>query len=122
MSKVLISILYLVGLALIIGGLILIIQSVPGGTTTINQYGGRTTTPGNVPLFVISLIMLIVGAIPFVAAIVGAALNVLRIPHWPWFICLIIFSVIALPIYLFIGPSVRAHGTGQGPTTPTYQV
>ena len=92
----------LIGVALIAGGLI-------GSTytTTTNGYStnAQVTSFGNLPLFIIGVIMLSLSAIPFLIAWIGALINLARLQEWVWFVLMLIFSWITLLVYLFAGPT-----------------
>src|SRR5438270_892313 len=92
----------LIGVALIAGGLI-------GSTytTTTNGYStnAQVTSFGNMPLFIIGVIMLSLSAIPFLIAWIGALINLARLQEWVWFVLMLIFSWITLLVYLFAGPT-----------------
>src|SRR5437763_988479 len=95
----------LIGVALIAGGLI-------GSTytTTTNGYStnAQVTSFGNMPLFIIGVIMLSLSAIPFLIAWIGALVNLARLQEWVWFVLMLIFQWITLIVYLIAGPTTRA--------------
>src|SRR6266487_6571567 len=95
----------LIGLGMVVGGLI-------GSTysTTSNGYStnAQVTSFGNLPLFIIGVIMLSLSAIPFLIAWIGALINLARLQEWVWFVLMLIFSWITLIVYLIAGPTTRA--------------
>ncbi|HEV2662027.1 MAG TPA: hypothetical protein VGU68_15565 [Ktedonobacteraceae bacterium] len=61
---------YLIALVALVVGCILVVVSASGGTHTINALGGRTSTPGNIPLFVVGLLLIILSVLGAVALMV----------------------------------------------------
>jgi len=53
----------------------------------------------------LSLILYIVGGIVFAVPWVSALISTAQLRRWSWLLFLLILSVIALPIYLFWGPT-----------------
>jgi len=53
----------------------------------------------------LSLILYIVGGIVFAVPWVSALIRTVQLRRWSWLLFLLILSVIALPIYLFWGPT-----------------
>ena len=92
----------LIGLGLLVGGLV-------GSTYTTSTTGSSTsaqvTNFGNLPLFVIGVILLSLSAIPFLIAWIGVLINLARFQEWVWFVLMLIFSWITLLVYLFAGPT-----------------
>jgi hypothetical protein len=92
----------LIGVAMIIGGLV-------GSTfaTTTNGYSTNTqvTSFGNLPLFIIGVIVVSLSAIPYLIAWIGALINLARLQEWVWFVLMLIFQWITLLVYLFAGPT-----------------
>ena len=92
----------LIGVGLIIGGLV-------GSTytTTTNGYSttAQVTSFGNLPLFIIGVIIVSLSAIPFLIAWIGALVNLARLQEWVWFVLMLLFSWITLLVYLFAGPT-----------------
>ncbi len=61
---------YIIALVALIIGIILVVVSASGGTYTTNLLGGHTSSPGNVPLFVVGLLLIILSVLGSVALIV----------------------------------------------------
>ena len=95
----------LIGVGLIIGGLV-------GSTytTTNNGYStnGQITSFGNLPLFIVGVIILSLSAIPYLIAWIGALVNLARLQEWVWFVLMLIFQWITLIVYLITGPTTPA--------------
>ena len=86
MKKTLSFILYIVSLLLVITALKLPFL-----------YGSST---GPIPV-----ILYIVGGIVFAVLWIAALIRTAQLHRWGWFLFLLILSIIALPIYLFWGPT-----------------
>ncbi len=99
----------LVGVGLIIGGLV---GSTYSTTTAGYSTSTQVTSFGNLPLFIIGVIIVSLSAIPFLIAWIGALINLARLQEWIWFVLMLIFSWITLLVYLFAGPTT--------PRTPQY--
>ena len=92
--------LYLLSLGGVVLSLILFFSSLRGSpSTTVGN-----TPIGNLLIFGIALFLLMVGVIFLLIVEVIALIKTARLGPWDWFICLIVFSAIALPIYLFTEP------------------
>ena len=95
----------LIGIGMIVGGLV-------GSTfaTTTNGYStsGQITSFGNLPLFIVGVIILSLSAIPYLIAWIGALVNLARLQEWIWFVLMLIFQWITLIVYLIAGPTTRA--------------
>ena len=95
----------LVGAGLIIGGLV-------GSTYTTTNNGYSTnaqiTSFGNLPLFIVGVIILSLSAIPYLIAWIGALINLARLQEWVWFVLMLIFQWITLIVYLITGPTTPA--------------
>jgi len=59
-----------------------------------------------------SIILLIGGIVAFVAWI-GALVKTAQLGRWGWFVCLIVFSIIAMLIYIFSGPQTPKAASQQ---------
>ena len=91
---------YLLSLGGVVLGLILFFISFRGSpSTTVGN-----TPIGNLLIFGIALFLLMVGVILLLMVEVNALIKTARLGRWDWFMCLLLFSTIALPIYLFTEP------------------
>ena len=97
--------LYLVSLAILIVGGILLAVSIPGGTTQETATGTYTTTIGKPGLFVFADILFVIGGIVGLVAWIGALVKMARLGQWVWFILLLVASGITMLIYIFAGPT-----------------
>jgi hypothetical protein len=105
MRRSLIRILYLSGLGVILLGVILLLVSFANGaTTTTNAYGGTSTTPNNVALFVAAIVIICLGAIPVLVAWIGALVRTAQLQEWVWFVLLLVFQGVTLLAYVIAGP------------------
>ena len=91
----------LVGAGLIVGGVI-------GSTFTRSIYGNPTGHFGNLPLFILGVVIVSLSGIPYLVAWIGALVNLARLQQWVWFVLVFIFHWIALLIYLIAGPTTPA--------------
>jgi hypothetical protein len=91
-----------IGLAIVAG--ILLAISIPGGTSTQTATGTQVT-PGNGALFGIALFLFFAAGIVGFVAWIGALIRMAQLKRWGWLICLIVFSGIAMLLYIFIGPT-----------------
>jgi hypothetical protein len=100
----------LIGAGLIVGGLV-------GSTYTTTNNGYSTTAQitsfGNLPLFIVGVIILSLSAIPFLVAWIGALINLARLQQWVWFVLMLIFNWITLIVYLIAGPTTKPPGVPQ---------
>ncbi|HEX7737280.1 MAG TPA: hypothetical protein VF458_20710 [Ktedonobacteraceae bacterium] len=107
MSKSLCRLFYLFGiLALLIGGLLL-----------TQGYAGRPPLPGGVFLpgsilrtvrgitILTGLIVLALASLSGLASWLGALVRTAHLRRWGWFISLLVFTGIALLLYVFAGPT-----------------
>lgn len=108
MKKSLTRTFYLIGLALVIVGMVLLFVSIPGGTSYTTASGGTNITPGNPTLFAVAIFMMIVSSVPMLIAWIGALVKMGQLQRWGWFICLLLFSGITLLVYIFAGPETPA--------------
>jgi len=109
-----------IGVGFIIGGLI-------GSTTVTTNNGYSTSTQvsnfGNLPLFIIGVVLVSLSAIPYLIAWIGALVNLARLQEWVWFILMLIFQWITLLIYLIAGPTrprVQQYAPYMPPQQPQY--
>ena len=86
MNKSLSLILYIVGLLLLIAAV------------KIPFLYGSSAEP-------VTVLLYIVGGIVFAVAWVSALIRTAQLRRWSWFLFLLLLSIIALPIYLFWGPT-----------------
>ena len=93
----------LVGAGLIVGG---IIGSTFITTTIGNSTTGQIGSFGNLPLFIVGVIIASLSGIPYLIAWIGALINLARLQQWVWFVLVFIFHGIALLIYLIAGPTM----------------
>ena len=95
----------LIGLGMVVGGLV-------GSTYTTTNNGYSTnaqiTSFGNLPLFIVGVIILSLSAIPYLIAWIGALVNLARLQEWVWFVLMLIFQWITLLVYLIAGPTTPA--------------
>jgi hypothetical protein len=110
----------LIGVGLIIGGLV-------GSTytTTTNTYStnAQVTSFGNLPLFVIGVVLVSLSVIPYLIAWIGALVSLARLQQWIWFVFMLIFQWITLLVYLFAGPTTprfQQYGQYMPPQPPQY--
>ena len=112
MRKSTIGILFILNviMALVGGGLIVVGIVGSTFTTTTNGYSttGHITSFGNLPLFVVGVIIASLSGIPYLIAWIGALVNLARLQQWVWFVLLFVFHWIALLIYLIAGPTTPA--------------
>ena len=109
MSKRTIGILFIVSIIMDLIGVGLIAGGLVGSTfsTTSSGYStnAQVTSFGNLPLFIIGVIILSLSAIPYLVAWIGALINLARLQEWVWFVLMLIFQWITLLVYLFAGPT-----------------
>ena len=86
MKKSLSLILYIVGILLVIAAV------------KLSLLYGSSSEP-------VAVVLYIVGGIVFAVPWVSALIRTAQLRRWSWLLFLLILSVIALPIYLFWGPS-----------------
>jgi hypothetical protein len=109
MTKRTIGILFIVSIIMDLIGAGLIAGGLVGSTfsTTTNGYStnAQVTSFGNLPLFIIGVVILSLSAIPYLIAWIGALINLARLQEWVWFVLMLIFQWITLLVYLFAGPT-----------------
>lgn len=104
MSRSLSRALYLLAiLAWTIGGLLLVRG--PGGSAFL-PHGAINQAPAAV---VLAIPALLAGGVLAGISWIGALICTARLGRWSWFICLLLFSGIALLPYIFIGPQYPAR-------------
>jgi len=112
MRKSTIGILFILNVIMALVGGGLIVAGIVGSTftTTTNGYltKGHITSFGNLPLFVVGVIIASLSGIPYLIAWIGALVNLARLQQWVWFVLLFVFHWIALLIYLIAGPTTPA--------------
>ncbi len=108
MSKPLIGILYLLGLIGLVAGIFLLISSAAGGTHTVNALGGITNRPGNIPLFIVGLILAIFAGLFLAASWAAALIRLFLLQRWSWFAGVALLFVLAIPVYVVAGPETPA--------------
>lgn len=101
MSKTLSRTLYMLSLlAWIIGGCLLLRGLVGGAVLPYAAYPAATT---------IGVLALCAGLVLACISWIGALIRTARLGSWRWFVCLLLFSGIALLLYIFIGPQAPVH-------------
>ncbi len=112
MRKSTISILFILSIIMALVGTGLIIAGVVGTTftttTTGNSTTGQITSFGNLPLFIIGVIIASLAGIPYLIAWIGALINLARLQQWVWFVLVLVLHGIALLIYVIAGPTTPA--------------
>ncbi len=95
----------LIGLGMVVGGLVGSTYTTPTNAYSTN---GQITSFGNLPLFIVGVIILSLSAIPYLIAWIGALINLARLQEWVWFVLMLIFQWITLIVYLIAGPTTPA--------------
>lgn len=72
MSKI---VAFFVALVALVAGIVLVVMSAAGGTHTTTSLGGHLSTPGNMPLFIIGLLLMILSVLGAVALIVAVLVS-----------------------------------------------
>src|SRR5581483_8998586 len=62
----------------------------------------------NPVLFDIVSILYSIGVLLIFIAYIGALVKTARLGHWGWFICLLLFTLVTMLIYIFAGPEIRS--------------
>jgi hypothetical protein len=114
MSKPTIRAIYLGGAVALVVGLTLLFAGIPGGTATTDAYGVSSGTPGNIPLFIAGIILVVVAAIPMFVAWLFALIRTARSGQWAWFVVLLVINAPML-VYIFVRDPVPA------PPAPLYR-
>jgi len=111
--------LYLIGLGLIIVATALLFAGIAGSQTTTDASGyTQVTSLGNPALFTTGIVLYIVAGIIDLIAWIGALVKMAQLGRWGWFICLLLFSGIAMLIYIFAGPETPAASQVTAATYP----
>ncbi|HEX7737911.1 MAG TPA: hypothetical protein VF458_23895 [Ktedonobacteraceae bacterium] len=110
MSKKTIGILFIVSIVMGLIGGGLIIAGLAGSTftTATNIYGGTNNQVQNMAnpgLFIAGVAVASLAGIPHLIAWIGALVNLGRLGEWVWFVLVLLFSTIALIVYLIAGPT-----------------
>jgi hypothetical protein len=109
MRKRTIGIFFIVGVIMALVGAGLIIGGLVGSTYTTYTNDSTTnvqlTSWGNLPLFIVGVVIASLSFIPYLIAWIGALINLARLQQWVWFILVLIFHWIALLVYLIAGPT-----------------
>ncbi len=71
------------------------------------------------PVF-IGMLLALVASILLLIAWIGALIRSAQLHRWGWFICLLLFSSIALFFYVFFGPRIPPYEPRVTMTTPPY--
>ena len=125
MRRSLVRTLYLSGLAVsVVGVVVLLVSLASGVTTSTNAYGTTTNTPNNVPLFVVGIVLICLGAIPVTIAWIGALIRTAQLNEWVWFVLLLVLQGPTLLVYVFAGPdqprqTAPLYRGSLPPTTPS---
>ncbi len=108
MSKSLSRLLFLLGLLSLALATVLLMISLPGGVTS--QSGNTLQyAPGNLTLFVGSLVFFFVGFALDIVAWLGALVRTAQLRRWGWFGFLLVFSVLPMLLYIFVGPTTPVY-------------
>lgn len=103
MSKALSRTLYMLSLlAWTIGGCLLVCGLVH---TAALQDGSRDQAVAALGV----LALLVVGGVLACVAWIGALIRTAQLGYWRWFLCLLLFSGLALLLYIFLGPRYPAY-------------
>ena len=87
--------LYLIGLLTVMIGLIPFFVA----------YLGVIQNLSIVALLLAGVVLLLVGGILMLIGYAGALAKVAKLSQWAWFVLLLLFSVIAMFVYIFFGPT-----------------
>jgi hypothetical protein len=101
-SKSLSRTLYLLSILGLIVGIALYIVAANQGALDAN--GTPTLTGTGATLALVGLVFYVVAGILATIAWIGALIKTAQLQRWGWFVCLILFSGIAMLIYIFAGP------------------
>jgi hypothetical protein len=95
--------LYLLGLLGLVVGLVLYVVAANQGALDAN--GTPMLTGPGATLALVALAVYVVASILATVAWVGALIKMAQLQRWGWFVGLLLFSGIALLIYVFAGPT-----------------
>lgn len=115
MKKSVSRVLYLLAiLAWIVAVVVFYIGAGGGNMATFNALAASghlfvAQDMANSSMTLLGFLIFLVGILLFIVAWVGALVKTIRLRRWGWFICLLLFSSIALLIYIFAGPTTRAN-------------
>ena len=105
MRRSLVRIFYLSGLAVAAVGVVILLLSLANGvTTTTNAYGGTTTAPNNIALFIVGIVIICLGSLAVTVAWIGALIRTAQLGEWTWFVLLLVLQGITLLVYVITGP------------------
>jgi len=105
MRRSLVRVFYLSGLAVAAVGVVILLLSLANGvTTTTNAYGGTTSTPNNLALFVVGIVIICLGSLAVTVAWIGALIRTAQLGEWTWFVLLLVLQGITLLVYVITGP------------------
>jgi len=105
--------LYLLAIVCYIGAAVLGFLGLNGTTiTTLSSNASYTDVINNVSnpaLLLAGLALAAIGGILALIAWIGALIRTAQLGSWGWFICLLLFSGLAMLIYIFAGPTIPAN-------------
>ena len=106
MSKSRSRTLYLLSiLGLIVGiALYVYVYVVAANQGALDANGNPTLTGTGATLALVGLVCYVVAGILATIAWIGALIKTAQLQRWGWFVCLLLFSGIAMLIYVFAGP------------------
>ncbi|HEY0757009.1 MAG TPA: hypothetical protein VGD98_23860 [Ktedonobacteraceae bacterium] len=87
------------------------------GGYTHSTLPGALAHPVDSTAVLISKILLLSASLLALVAWVGALVRLAQLRRWGWFVCLLVFSGIAMPLYIFLGPTTYPP---MPMTTPPY--
>ena len=65
---------------------------------------GTTSTPNNLALFVVGIIIISLGSLAVTVAWIGALIRTAQLGEWTWFVLLLVLQGITLLVYVIAGP------------------
>jgi hypothetical protein len=111
MSKRMIGMLFILSVMLALVGAGLIIASLVGSPLTTAHKTGFA----NLPLFLVGVVIAALSLVSHLIAWAGALINLARLQHWGWFVCVLIVHGSAVLLYLIAGPTAPASATPFAP-------
>jgi hypothetical protein len=93
--------LYLIGLLIVMIGLIPFYVA----------YLGVIQNLSIVALLLAGVVLLLVGGVLMLIAFAGALTKLAQLSQWGWFVLVLLFSVIAMFVYIFVGPTEATVAT-----------